>query len=55
MFAACYVLFLVRAIATRLLPWHRREMFDRPGIRQSVFAEARSEAGTIVTSSFMGL
>ena len=55
MFAACYVLFLLRAIAARLLPWHRRTNLNQTKIRQSVFAEARSEAGTIVTSSFMGL
>jgi hypothetical protein len=55
MFAACYVLFLLRAVATRLMPWHRKPNFERPGSRQSIFAEARSEAGTIVTSSFMGL
>lgn len=55
MFGACYVLFLFRAAATRLMPWHKRAMFNRSNIRQSIFAEARSEAGTIVTSSFMGL
>ena len=55
MFGACYVLFLFRAAATRLMPWHKRTGFDRSSTRQSIFAEARSEAGTIVTSSFMGL
>jgi hypothetical protein len=55
MFAACYVLFLFRAAAARLMPWHRRAAFDRFNNHQSIFAEARSEAGTIVTSSFMGL
>jgi len=54
-FAACYVLVLLRAVATRLLPWHRRVNFDRLNNRRSIFAEARSEAATIVTSSFMGL
>jgi len=55
MFGACYVLFLFRAAATRLMPWHKRGSFDQSNIRQTIFAEARSEAGTIVTSSFMGL
>jgi hypothetical protein len=55
MFAACYVLFLLRAIALRLLPWHKQEVPARSSHRKSIFAEARSEAGTIVTSSFMGL
>jgi len=55
MFAVCYVVFLLRAVAKRLMPWHRRENFDRLKNCRSIFAEARSEAGTIVTSSFMGL
>jgi hypothetical protein len=55
MFAACYVLFLFRAVALRLLPWRRQADTARFSHRKSVFAEARSEAGTIVTSSFMGL
>jgi hypothetical protein len=54
MFAACYVLFLFRAVALRLLPWHKQADTSRLS-QKSVFAEARSEAGTIVTSSFMGL
>ena len=55
MFGACYVLFLFRAVAIRLLPWHRQADSGRPNHRKSIFAEARSAAGTIVTSSFMGL
>ncbi len=55
MFGACYVLFLFRAIAIRMMPWHRQSDSSRPSHRRSIFAEARSEAGTIVTSSFMGL
>lgn len=55
MFGACYVLFLFRAVGIRLMPWHRRADSSRSSSRKSIFAEARSEAGTIVTSSFMGL
>ena len=55
MFGACYVLFLFRAVVTRLLPWRRPQGVDQFSNRKSIFAEARSEAGTIVTSSFMGL
>jgi len=55
MFGACYVLFLFRAAAIRLMPWHRQADSGRSSHRKSIFAEARSEAGTIVTSSFMGL
>ena len=54
-FGACYVLFLFRAAATRLMPWRKRADFDRSSGCGSIFAEARSEAGIIVTSSFMGL
>ncbi|HEX7566386.1 MAG TPA: hypothetical protein VF396_24505 [Bradyrhizobium sp.] len=55
MFSACYVLFLFRAVAARLMPWHKQADPGRSNHRKSIFAEARSEAGTIVTSSFMGL
>jgi hypothetical protein len=55
MFGACYVLFLFRATATRLMPWRKQEDSGQSGNRQSIFAQAHSEAGTIVTSSFMGL
>jgi hypothetical protein len=54
-FGACYVSFLFWAASTRLLPWRRQADVDRSGGRRSIFAEARSEAGIIVTSSFMGL
>ena len=54
-FGACYVLFLFWAAATRLMPWRKQADFDGSSDRRSIFAEARSEAGTIVTSSFMGL
>jgi hypothetical protein len=55
MFGACYVLFLFRAVAIRLMPRHKQADSGRSSHRKSIFAEARSEAGTIVTSSFMGL
>lgn len=55
MFGACYVMFLFRAVAIRLMPWRRPQGVDQFNNRKSIFAEARSEAGTIVTSSFMGL
>jgi hypothetical protein len=55
MFGACYVAFLLRAVIARLTPWRKRAGFDQSRTRQSVFTEARIAAGTIVTSSFMGL
>ncbi|WP_249134296.1 hypothetical protein [Bradyrhizobium japonicum] len=54
-FGACYVAFLLRAALSRLTPWRKRAVFDHSRNRESIFAEARSAAGTIVTSSFMGL
>lgn len=54
-FGACYVAFLLRAVLSRLTPWRKRAAFDHYGNRESIFTEARSAAGTIVTSSFMGL
>ncbi len=55
MFGFCYVLCLLRAVAMRLMPWRKRNAFGASSHRESIFAEARSGAGTIVTSSFMGL
>lgn len=54
-FGACYLAFLLRAALSRLTPWRKRMAFDHSRNRESIFAEARSAAGTIVTSSFMGL
>jgi hypothetical protein len=54
-FGACYVLFLFWAVVRRLMPWRKQAAVDGSGGRRSIFAEARSEAGIIVTSSFMGL
>jgi hypothetical protein len=50
MFGACYVLFLIRAIVTRLMPWR-----PKAGQHQSVFGEAHNAASVMVTSSFMGM
>ncbi|MES2195159.1 MAG: hypothetical protein V4517_12125 [Pseudomonadota bacterium] len=55
MFGLCYLLCLVRAVATRLMPWRRQGSYGPSSVRESIFTEARSGAGTIVTSSFMGL
>jgi len=55
MFAACYVLFLFRAVTTRLTPWRRQVAAGRSGNRGSIFAEASSAASVLVASSFMGL
>jgi hypothetical protein len=55
MFAACYVAFLLRAVATRLMPWRKPASSGRSGHRESVFREASSDARVLVASSFMGL
>ncbi|WP_291860989.1 hypothetical protein [Bradyrhizobium sp.] len=55
MFGFCYVLCLLRAAAMRLMPWRKHDAFGLSRDRESIFAEARSGAGTIVTSAFMGL
>ena len=55
MFGACYVLFLCRAIATRLMPWREQAFFRKFGNAESIFREASSAASVMVASSFMGL
>jgi hypothetical protein len=50
MFGACYALFLVRAVATRAMPWRKKS-----GNHETVFSEAHNAASVLVTSSFMGL
>ena len=55
MFGACYMAFMLRAVVARLIPWRKRAAFDQSRNRESIFTEARTAAGTIVTSSFMGL
>ena len=55
MFGFFYMLFLVRAVAMRLMPWRKRTSFGALASRESIFSEARSGAGTTVSSAFMGL
>ena len=55
MFGACYVLFLFRAVVTRLLPWREQSLFRELGTRESIFREANGAARVLVASSFMGL
>lgn len=55
MFAACYLLFLVRAVVHRAMPWRRPHAFGGAVRRESIFREAASAASVLVTSSFMGL
>ena len=55
MFGACYLLFLVRAVLARVVPWHRTVAFESSGRRESIFKEASSAARVLVASSFMGL
>ena len=55
MFSACYLLFLLRAMLTRVMPWRRAAALDRSGARESIFREASGAARVLVASSFMGL
>jgi hypothetical protein len=55
LFGACYVLFLSRAVARRLMPRRGEDSFRHAGHRESIFREARNAASVTVTSSFMGL
>ena len=55
MFGACYLLFLVRAVFTRMMPWRKQAIFQNSAPRESVFREASSAARVMVASSFMGL
>ena len=55
MFAACYLLFLARAVLHRVMPWRRPNAFGGAGRRETIFREAASAAAVLVTSSFMGL
>jgi hypothetical protein len=54
-FAACYLLFLLRAVLYRVMPWRRPELFGQAGRDGSIFREAHNAASVLVTSSFMGL
>ena len=55
MFGACYVVFLLRAVVIRLMPWREQGLFRKFGTRESIFGEASSAASVMVASSFMGL
>lgn len=55
MFAACYLMFLLRAVAHRVMPWRRPRGFGGVGRRESIFNEAASAAAVLVSSSFMGM
>ena len=54
MFGVFYLLFLLRAVAKRLMPW-RRNLVGKPRLRESIFREASSAASVLIGSSFMGL
>lgn len=55
MFGACYLLFLLRAVLTRVMPWRRAAGLEPSGRRESIFTEASGAARVLVASSFMGL
>lgn len=55
MFGACYLLFLLRAMLTRVMPWRRAASLEPSNRRESIFREASSAARVLVASSFMGL
>ena len=55
MFGVCYVLFLVRAVVSRLTPWRKGATFGQARVRESIFREASGAASVLVASSFMGL
>ena len=55
MFAACYLLFLVRAVLHRVMPWRRSYAFGAAPRRESIFHEAHNAASVLVSSSFMGM
>jgi hypothetical protein len=59
MFGAFYLLFLLRAVATRLMPWRRNAATGTDAgqlrKRESIFREASSAASVLIGSSFMGL
>lgn len=55
LYGACYLLFLGRALIRRVAPWRRPSTYGDTARRDSIFNEARTAAGVIVSSSFMGL
>lgn len=50
-YGACYALFLIRAVATRMIPWRAKNSNNH----ETVFNEASNAARVLVTSSFMGM
>jgi hypothetical protein len=55
MFGACYLLFLLRAVLARVMPWRSTAGRGPSGRRESIFREASGAARVLVASSFMGL
>jgi len=57
MFGAFWLLFLLRAVAKRLMPWRSNAAtaIDQSRRRESIFREASSAASLLIGSSFMGL
>ncbi len=55
MFAVCWVLFLVRAVVGRMMPWRHPAGIVQSGRRESIFSEASTAASVCVSSSFIGL
>jgi hypothetical protein len=55
MFGVCYLLFLVRAVVSRLTPWRKGAAFGQSRVRESIFREASVAASVLVASSFLVL
>ena len=55
LFGTCYVLFLLRAVARRLMPRRGEHASHERRQRESIFREAWSSASVMVVASFMGL
>jgi hypothetical protein len=55
LYGACYLVFLARAVIRRVPPWRRQPAFGDSVRRESIFSEAATVAGVIVSASFMGL
>ncbi|MGA7804712.1 hypothetical protein [Bradyrhizobium sp.] len=53
-FGVCYVLFLLRAVAIRLMPWRAHGYSQTFAGRCSIFREASNAASVMVGSSFIG-
>ena len=55
MFGVCYLLFLLRAVLHRVMPWRRPQAFRTVARHESIFSEASTAASVLLASSFMGL